>query len=131
MGLLGAGELYVGSEESAERRVEADSPTGLLPLLERPYAVVAAEIQAWDAQHELSQGSLAQRLPLEAVVRHASASASEYWAGLALDWIVAMPPVVDIGEALAALEVAAWAPQKLRHRARRIRRGVTGARTDR
>ncbi len=121
-GVVEPEEVFVGSHESPVRRVDWNTPTGLLPLLERPLAVVRAEIDDWRESHGAVLGPSAQIIPLDAVVVHALTSGSEYWAGLAVEWADAMPEAHGITEALDALAVARWASQPLRHRARRIRR---------
>lgn len=125
VGLVNSGEVFIGDREQARRRVDAAAPTGLLPLLERPFDLVAAEIEEWESGQRRSHGFLARRLPLESLVLHALTSGSDYWAGLALRWVVAMPHVAGIVDALASLETATWAPQQLRHQARKTRRTLT------
>jgi hypothetical protein len=122
VGLVGLAELFVGSRNGAVRRVERDAPTGLLPLLERPRAVVKAEIDEWEATYGAGLGVSGRIIPLDAVVLHALTSGSEYWAGLAIEWVDAMPETQGVVEALDALVTARWASQSLRHGARRALR---------
>lgn len=127
VGLLNDDELFVGDHEHAMRQVEPAAPTGLLPLLERPLAVVAAEVDEWEVKHRRERGFLARRVPFESLVRHALASGSDYWAGLALEWVPVLPQPVNVATDLSVLESATWAPQGLRHRARKVRRELLAA----
>lgn len=77
----------VGDYEHAKRHIDPTSPTGLFPLLERPMAVIVAELEEWEEKHGRTRGFLARQVPLDAVIAHALVSGSVYWADLALKWV--------------------------------------------
>jgi hypothetical protein len=120
-----ADELWTGDRQQAKRRVEAATPTGLLPLLERPRAMVEADIAEWERAGSRPPGFLTRRLPLESLILHALTSTQDYWAGLALAWAAEVPPTPRVIEALGDLEKAPWASQAVRHGGRRVRRMLT------
>jgi hypothetical protein len=121
LGLLGK-TPFVGDLEGPKRQVDPDEPTGLLPCLERPYAVVVAELHDRESELSLSPGSLTRHVPLDAIPHAALVSRSNYWADLALAWLDEMPRTHSTMSTLENLGNADWAAQAVRHRARRIRR---------
>ncbi len=118
IGLVDDSQVYVGSFERPIRRVDPRRPTALLPLLERPYDAVVAEIEG--------AGDVAGHVPLIAIPAAAVASENDEWARLALSWLADMPPSPDIRQLLVELEEASWTADETRHGARRVRRALYG-----
>ncbi len=122
VGLLGD-DVFVGDVDGPVRDVDPGEPTGLLPCLERPYSVIVAELQEREVELSLRPGTLIGRMPFAGIPHAAVAARSDYWAGLAFDWLDAMPRSERVSSTLERLENAGWASQSVRHRARRLRRG--------
>jgi hypothetical protein len=120
-----ADELWTGDRQQAKRRVEAATPTGLLPLLERPRAMVEADIAEWERAGSRPPGFLTRRLPLESLILHALTSTQDYWAGLALAWAAEVPPTPGPSRRSVTWRKAPWASHAVRHGARRVRRMLT------
>lgn len=116
VGVVDEDRLYVGSFERPIRRVDVRNPTGLLPLLERPYTVVRADLD------EVG-GDL---IPVDAVPAAAVAARDSGWVRLALSWLADMPPSEPNRRLLVDIEEAPWAEQDVRHGARRVRRALYG-----
>jgi hypothetical protein len=88
----------------------------LLPLLQKPQDVVIEAISGADADDKL----------LPAVLGYALGCWSDYWAGLALEWLEAGYPSTELRDALQALKNATRQPQPVRHRALGLWRKATG-----
>jgi hypothetical protein len=115
-GVIDGGQLCVGTFDHPIRHVDARYPTDLLPLLERPYTAVHAELD------EMGE----DRIPVDALPAAAVASQDNQWAELALSWLAEMPPSEAGQRLLIDLEEASWTTQNVRHGARRIRRALYG-----
>jgi hypothetical protein len=115
-GVIDGGRLCVGTFDHPIRHVDARYPIDLLPLLERPYAAVHAELD------EMGE----DRIPVDDLPAAAVASQDNQWAELALSWLAEMPPSEAGQRLLIDLEEASWTTQNVRHGARRIRRALYG-----
>jgi len=116
------GVPFVGNHEVARRRIDPERPTGLLPCLERPRAVVISELRIRDVELGLAGGTLAALLPLDVIPAEAVASEMDYWVQLALGWLAETPGDITSDALLAAVESAPWATQQSRHRAMKLRK---------
>ena len=87
----------------------------LMPLLLKPQDVVIEAISGAEANSGL----------LPAVLRFALGSWSDYWAGLALEWLEAGYPSTGLLDALQALKDSSRQSQPVRHRALRLWRKAT------
>lgn len=119
---LAGDELCVGDINKPKRRIDPADPVGLLPLLERPYDGVVEELHEREQALGLPRGSLSRRVPLATIPVAAVQAGSDYWSALALAWFAALPQSEAQTAALNELETAGWASQRVRHRARRIRK---------
>ena len=117
-----AGRLTVGDATGPKRAVDPAHPIGLLPLLERPYSVVALELKERETALALAPGAVTGLLSLDDIPRTAVECRSGYWVDLALEWLESMPPEDVDGALLDTVEQATWATQRARHRARRLAR---------
>jgi hypothetical protein len=94
------GEWLVWNHQHSAQPAQ-DRLLWLLPLLERPPEVMVPAVAAVETGEEL----------LSALLRFALASASQYWAGLALGWLEAGYPVGQFADFLAALKDSPIQPQ--------------------
>lgn len=78
--------IWLGSFTSAKREVDQTDPIGLLPILERPYHVIEAEIDALDTASDRNLVSLISNLLPDLLIRTAVTTKSDYWVGLSLAW---------------------------------------------
>jgi hypothetical protein len=115
------GVPFIGDYEVARRRVDLERPTGLLPCLERPRAVVISELRSRELELGLGGGTLETLVPLDAILAEAVASEMDYWVHLALGWLSETPGNSRYDALLAAVESAPWATQQSRHRAAKLR----------
>jgi hypothetical protein len=123
LGVVDEATWWMGKLGGPQREIDLSNPIGLLPCLERPYSVVAADLEAKADELSGAGFSLPDGLSLAAIPRTAAAGQQTYWAELALAWLADMPPSEDSLGVLRTLEDADWATQAIRHQARRIRRG--------
>lgn len=123
LGVVGGSAWWIGKLEGPQREIVLSNPIGLLPCLERPYTVVAADLEAKADELRTAGFRLPGGLSLAAIPGTAAASHQTYWAELALTWLADMPSSADCLRVLRTLEDADWATQAIRHQARRLRRG--------
>ncbi|WP_226501845.1 hypothetical protein [Pseudomonas sp. MWU16-30322] len=92
----------------------------LLPLLEKPFEAAAIDLP--DSVKILQKKhTLPAQISLQQLVLTALASHSEYWAGLALQWLEdGFPLDFELTEMLAFCAENKALPQSHRHRARRL-----------
>lgn len=92
----------------------------LFPLLEKPFEAAAIELP--DAVRILQKKyTLPAEISLQPLVLTALVSHSEYWAGLALQWLEdGFPLDFELTETLAFCAENKAIPQSLRHKARRL-----------
>lgn len=115
-------ELHIGDLAGPRRPLDPAQPVGLLPCLERPLSVVIAELKMREDELGLPTGTLQLLVPWRILPSVAVASQSPYWVDLAVSWFSDMAAEDRDVEVLKALETAEWAPQRVRHRARRLAR---------
>ena len=115
------GELFLGTEVSAQRRVDRERPVGLLPLLEKPRSEIVNEISERESELGAEAGTLLALVPLDAIPAEAVESRLDFWVQLALDWLDETPTSGGRDDLLAIVECAPWASQRARHRASRLR----------
>lgn len=103
--------------DSALLPVGGDNLVALLPLLEKPRVVVERELRSAAAATSITTDILAS-FPVEDVLVTALQSQSEYWQGLALEWL----PVSVEGRLRASVESVekTGASQRIRHHAKRL-----------
>ncbi|MDY6785790.1 MAG: hypothetical protein SW833_25105 [Cyanobacteriota bacterium] len=65
-------------------------------------------------------GGIEQSFPIDTLISSGLKFESDYWAGLALNWIEGMTVNEEIQIELQKVVVAKWASQKTRHRARKL-----------
>ncbi|MFK8399676.1 hypothetical protein M2D07_014310 [Pseudomonas sp. BGr12] len=92
----------------------------LLPLLEKPFEAAAIDLpeaaRSLQEKHTLPAKVELQRLVLTALTSH-----SDYWRGLALQWLESgFPFDSELKELLALCAENKALPQSHRHRARRL-----------
>lgn len=122
--LLGSrGEVLIGSSGRAPCRVGPKGLVYLLPLLEREYGVLVDELSRREDELGVPPGSLAVGLALDALPFVALAMRSDYWVGLALNWISDMR-IGRYRELLSEVASVDWVSQRNRHHARRLLRDV-------
>ena len=115
-GVIDGDRLCVGTFDHPIRHVDARYLTDLLPLLQRPYSAVHAELDEMEED----------RIPVDDLPAAAVASQANQWAELALSWLAEMPPSEANRRLLVDLEDASWTTQDVRHGAHRIRRALYG-----
>jgi hypothetical protein len=120
LGLAG-GDLFAGSYGAPSRRIETDCPIALLPCLAKRRPVVIAELRSRELELGFNEGALVDLVPLDAIPSAAVASEMDYWMQLALDWLAETHRDNPQEELLRAVEGAAWATQRARHRATSLR----------
>lgn len=92
----------------------------LLPLLEKPFEMAALDLPG-KTRALGKKYTLPTEIALQPLVVTALTSHSEYWAGLALQWLEdGFPLDLELSQVLAhCIENRTW-PQSYRHRARKL-----------
>jgi hypothetical protein len=105
-----------------EKMKDEFSYVWLLPLLEKPFQTAALDLP--DAVKALSEKyALAAEITLQPLVITALTSHSEYWSGLALNWLEDGFPIdLELTAVLAHCAEDRAFSQSRRHRARRLAR---------
>jgi hypothetical protein len=114
--------LYVGDSDNPVRQVDTARPVFLMPLLESSPEQFSDSLRSTSMQL-YGDERLAAILPLKEIIGEAVKGRSDYWVGLALSWIDALG-AADFVELLDALSTASWAPQSIRHHAKRLLRSA-------
>ena len=119
------GRLWLGDTGGRHHPVRVDAPVSCLPLLERPYAAVMAELrETATASSEVTRRALEELVP-GGVIDLAARSQSSYWLAGAVAWLAAM----DLSQRSSDQALLIWrnpaADQSTRHVARRIYRRWT------
>ena len=114
-------QVWVGSYEIPKRPLDLNQPIGLLPLLEQPLSVVAAELEELNERgYTIFSSVLTSSLPR--IVDAAVTMQSRYWAERALDWMEALGPRDVTYAELEQVIDARWASQHIRHKALQLKK---------
>lgn len=120
------GILEIGDERGPKRVLDAWEPIPLLPLLERPYQDVLAEVREYDRASSVPAESLRRQIPWARIPHAAASTKMDYWIQLALDWLSEMDTAeVDL-QLVQHLASSTWATQRARHRARALVKRIAG-----
>lgn len=116
------GTLWTGDEAGRCRQVDPDGHIGCLPLLERPYDEVRAELSrganTWAPATRIAMNRVVPAGVIEAAFR----IGTDYWLRRACTWLEALGPSEQTAVWALRLENATGATQATRHEARRVRR---------
>lgn len=119
------GRLCFGDARGEHRPVRLEAPLGCLPLLERPFVDVLAELRRTAATSgAVTRRALEQLVP-GGVIEMALQSESSYWLAGAVAWLGAMDPSERASDQAFRILHAPAAEQSTRHAARRIHRRWT------
>lgn len=105
------------------KQLDSDAGVAALPLLERSLSAVRDTANERAIELDVSSAVMVAALPIEAVVRAALRGRSEYWTGLATEWLEADPSTVAaVAEDITPVLDDRRVSQDLRNRLRRLRK---------
>jgi hypothetical protein len=121
VGLLGTGEWVIDTGSGLVVLSTRNSAMPLLPCLGSPHDELQSVLTNACTGLGLPAG-VAGTFPWHLVVHNAVASDSDFWVGLALNWLETVPPEELPTDALARIANSKQFSQGTRHTARRLMR---------